>query len=169
MPIIIEPWKIPEGGKDYAGEEAPQVVALEKNAGAEAVGPIQYELQALYVSHELIVTGTVAADIRFVCSRCADSFTERVEDHEFFCEKEVLNVHETLDLTDEVRETIILRFPNYPVCGEACRGLCPRCGVNLNRERCECKPLEAGRWSAFSELDSIEVKNGSSKKKNIES
>ena len=168
MSIIIEPWRIPEEGKDLEGDEDSQVLALEKDAGCEAAGAIHYELHAQCVSHELIVTGTVGVDMRFTCARCADKFRVRVEDQSFFCETEVRNLHETLDLTDEVRETIILDFPNYPLCGEACRGLCPRCGVNLNREQCGCKPPETGRWSAFSGLDSIEVKNGSTKKKEIE-
>lgn len=170
MSIIIEPWKIPPEGKDYEGEVDSEVLALEKDASAKAEGPIQYELHLQCVSHELIVTGTVGADIRFVCSRCADPFTSRVEDHSFFCEKEVPNLHETVDLTDEVRETIILGFPNYPVCGESCRGLCPRCGVNLNREQCNCKPVvDTERWNAFNDLDKIEVKNGSTQKKEIKS
>jgi len=161
MAIIIEPWKIPPDGMDISGQEKPEVIALEKDAGAEAGGVIQYEFHAQCIGHELIVTGRVEMDVRFTCSRCADLFETRVEDHSFFCEKEILALHETLDLTDEVRETIILAFPNYPVCRESCRGLCPRCGVNLNREKCGCKPTEAGHWSAFSSLDKIEVKNGS--------
>ena len=127
MSIIIEPWKIPPEGKDFEGEIDPEVLALERDAGSEAKGPIQYDLHAQFVSHELIVTGVVGADIQFACSRCGDKFKSRVEDSSFFCEKEVLNVHETVDLTDEVRETIILAFPNYPLCGESCRGLCLRC------------------------------------------
>jgi len=161
MAIIIEPWRIPEEGKDIEGEEPSEVLALEKDAGTEARGSVQYDLHAQCVGKELIVTGSVGVDASFTCARCAVEFPKRVEDHSFFCEKEVENLHETLDLTDEVRETIILAFPNYPICGESCRGLCPRCGVNLNREKCGCKPQETGRWSAFSGLDKIEVKNGS--------
>ena len=161
MSIIIEPWKIPPEGKDIAGEENAELLALEENATAQGNGPVRYELHVQCVSHELIVTGTVSAEISFACSRCADRFTRNIEDRAFFYEKEVPNIHETLDLTDEVRETIILAFPNYPVCGESCRGLCARCGMNLNRGTCACKPEEPGTWSAFSGLDEIEVKNGS--------
>ncbi len=161
MAIIIEPWRIPEDGKDIEGEELPELLALEKDAGAKAVGPIRYNLHAQCLQHELIVTGMVEAEVQFTCSRCAEPFQKDVRDHSFFCEKEVPNLHETLDLTNEVRETIILGFSNYPLCQESCRGLCPRCGVNLNREQCGCKPLETERWSALSGLDKIEVKNGS--------
>lgn len=161
MSIIIEPWRIPPEGKDIEGEAPPEVIALEKDAGSVVDGPIRYELHLQCVSHELIVTGSVRARVQFTCSRCAESFPVEIRDDSFFCEKQVENLHETLDLTDDVRETIILDFPNYPVCRETCRGLCPRCGVNLNRGTCGCKPPETERWSAFSGLDKIEVKNGS--------
>jgi len=161
MSILIEPWRIPEEGKDIEGEMSPEVLALEKTAGVSAESPITYSLHIQCVSNELIVTGTLSTDIRFTCSKCADPFLVKIRDASFFCEKQVEDLHETQDLTDEVRETIILDFPNYPVCQETCRGLCARCGVNLNRERCGCKPAEADKWSAFSGLDKIEVKNGS--------
>ncbi|MEI6514922.1 MAG: DUF177 domain-containing protein [bacterium] len=167
MSIIIEPWRIPEEGKDFEGEEQPEVIALEKDASAAVEGPITYSLHAQCLGHELLVTGTVGAEVRFTCSRCAESFEKGVYDHSFFYEKEVPNLHETLDLTDEVRESIILAFPNYPLCRESCRGLCPRCGVNLNREACGCKPQETESWTAFSGLDKIEVKNGSTKEKKV--
>ena len=72
--IIIEPWRIPEEGKDFEGEEQPEVIALEKDASAAVEGPITYSLHAQCLGHELLVTGTVGAEVRFTCSRCAESF-----------------------------------------------------------------------------------------------
>ena len=37
-----------------------------------------------------------------------------------------------------MREQIILMMPLKPLCDETCKGLCPRCGANLNREACTC-------------------------------
>jgi uncharacterized protein len=45
---------------------------------------------------------------------------------------------EEIDLTPLVHEQIILALPTRPLCGEACRGLCPRCGANLNAAPCGC-------------------------------
>lgn len=45
---------------------------------------------------------------------------------------------EEIDLTPLVHEQIILALPTRPLCGEACRGLCPRCGANLNAGACGC-------------------------------
>jgi uncharacterized protein len=45
----------------------------------------------------------------------------------------------TVDLESLLREQIILMMPLKPLCDETCKGLCPRCGANLNRETCTCQ------------------------------
>jgi DUF177 domain-containing protein len=50
---------------------------------------------------------------------------------------------EEVDLTPLIREQTLLALPTRPLCREDCRGLCPRCGANLNQGDCGC-PTEAG-------------------------
>jgi uncharacterized protein len=45
-----------------------------------------------------------------------------------------------LELSEMLREQIILATPMQPLCREDCRGLCPTCGQNLNERRCNCSP-----------------------------
>ena len=45
-----------------------------------------------------------------------------------------------LDIGDLLREQFQLALPMKPLCSEACRGLCPQCGANLNRTECGCAP-----------------------------
>lgn len=45
-----------------------------------------------------------------------------------------------LELSEMLREQIILATPMQPLCREDCRGLCPVCGENLNERRCGCLP-----------------------------
>ena len=45
---------------------------------------------------------------------------------------------ESVDLESLLREQIILMMPLKPLCDENCKGLCPHCGANLNRETCTC-------------------------------
>ena len=52
-----------------------------------------------------------------------------------------------LDVRETLREAILARLPEFPHCSPDCKGLCPRCGANLNRERCRCKPGERPRDS----------------------
>jgi uncharacterized protein len=47
----------------------------------------------------------------------------------------------TLDVVDMLREQFQLALPMKPLCAQACRGLCPQCGTNLNRGQCGCKPV----------------------------
>ena len=47
---------------------------------------------------------------------------------------------ETLDLGELMHEQFVLALPMKPLCSEACRGLCPECGTNLNKETCNCQP-----------------------------
>lgn len=44
-----------------------------------------------------------------------------------------------LDLTADLRDQFILALPEKRLCDLDCQGLCPHCGVNLNREACKCK------------------------------
>ncbi len=59
---------------------------------------------------------------------------------------------DSVDLTEDIREAIILAFPGYPVCRPDCKGLCSRCGKNLNRGACGCAPPEDNRWVALENL-----------------
>jgi uncharacterized protein len=45
-----------------------------------------------------------------------------------------------LDVVDLLREQFQLTLPMKPLCSEACRGLCPECGTNRNRNECACAP-----------------------------
>lgn len=44
-----------------------------------------------------------------------------------------------IDLSDLLRQEIILHFPSVRVCSKGCKGLCPHCGVNRNEKKCDCK------------------------------
>jgi uncharacterized protein len=45
-----------------------------------------------------------------------------------------------LDVVELLREQFQLALPMKPLCSEACRGLCPECGTNRNRNECACAP-----------------------------
>ncbi|MGH7700811.1 MAG: YceD family protein [Gemmatimonadales bacterium] len=58
-----------------------------------------------------------------------------------------------IDLRPAVREELILALPQYVLCREDCRGLCPRCGKDLNAGPCGCPdPGADARWSALAAL-----------------
>lgn len=58
-------------------------------------------------------------------------------------------------LEDVLREQVLLSLPARTLCREDCKGLCPRCGHNLNTDPCACDPAPADpRWAALSDLAS---------------
>jgi uncharacterized protein len=46
---------------------------------------------------------------------------------------------EVIDLDEVIFEQVVLQVPMKPLCSESCRGLCPHCGVNLNKTTCNCQ------------------------------
>jgi uncharacterized protein len=58
-----------------------------------------------------------------------------------------------LSLDELVAEQIQLALPMKPLCSEACRGLCPRCGARLESEECHCTSEEGDpRWDALRKI-----------------
>ena len=60
-----------------------------------------------------------------------------------------------LDITEDVRNEMLIELPINLLCRDDCRGLCPKCGVNLNEVACGCRPeggAEASPWSALDGL-----------------
>ncbi len=62
-----------------------------------------------------------------------------------------------VELEDAVRDALLLELPMRFLCSEDCKGLCPHCGVNLNRETCTCQ--EGNVTNPFSALKSIVLNN----------
>jgi len=108
---------------------------------------------------------SVGTVLRLECRRClspVDVPFEQLLDLLFATEDESLDDDvgcyvipdraAVLDLRDAVREELVLSVPRYVECGPDCRGLCPRCGANLNAGPCECRPERDPRWAALSGL-----------------
>jgi uncharacterized protein len=54
-----------------------------------------------------------------------------------------------VDFSPLIRETIVLNEPMTVLCSETCRGLCPVCGANWNRETCNHGEPTDPRWGAL--------------------
>lgn len=151
--MIIELSRLKPGGETLEGEEPVDILELEPDCGFEVLTPIRYRLLAELLPGELVVRGRLSCRASFDCGRCAIRFEKEVVAPDFLVVKPYHDVAEAIDLTPEVREDMILAFPNYPVCSPGCRGLCPRCGANWNEKACSCRPPGGeGAWSALDEL-----------------
>lgn len=76
----------------------------------------------------------VAGETQRICARCLEGFG-RPYDNRFTLDYSVEGKLE-LDITDDVRQEILLSYPVRFLCREDCRGLCPQCGTNLNERSC---------------------------------
>lgn len=145
--------------------EADESVAIDDAMGGEIVAPCHVEVE-FRQSHDTIhFTGTVATTLLTQCHRCLDpvrqdlagDFELMVRRGEHAAEEGddlvTLPLHQyDVDLGPYVHEAIVLGTPMIVVCREDCRGLCPSCGVNLNRETCACRPSGDSRWDALRKL-----------------
>ncbi len=119
--------------------------------------------------HDILVRGRLKGQLTLSCGRCLEDFAAPVEaefdlllvpgpaavgpDEEELSAADLdLDFYsgEMVDLESILREQIILTLPLKPLCAEICRGLCPRCGANLNREACNCQAEKAD--SPFAKL-----------------
>jgi len=110
--------------------------------------PVKACLVANNTGSAIVVEGEVSGRLKLTCSRCLEVFNYAFE----------VPVNETythmpesvggdvvpfsgnvIDITPEVVRSIILSLPMKAVCSEDCRGLCPRCGCDLNKDRCNCE------------------------------
>jgi uncharacterized protein len=105
------------------------------------------------------VTGVVTAPWTGECRRCLvpASGTLRVPVRELYTEDG--DGEETYPLVDDqvdlgvlVHDAVLLELPIAPLCEEACRGLCPLCGVNRNERECRCELPRDERWAALDVL-----------------
>jgi uncharacterized protein len=62
---------------------------------------------------------------------------------------------QSIDIDDVVREQVELALPMAKLCGESCRGLCLRCGANLNQGACACDQKQSDmRWADLEKFKS---------------
>ena len=113
---------------------------------------VHVKVHVTLIGNELVVQGWWQAKFELECSRCLRFFTQELKNEEAFYEYRITN-EDTIDLTQEIREDIILLFPIKPLCSENCPGLCPVCGRLRGTDDCVCpQPEPDPRLSVLDEL-----------------
>lgn len=147
--LIVDVARLDADGESFAGETDDAALDLAATPVYRPQGGIRYDVRIEQIGQELLAQGRVAHIFACRCCRCADAFDLEVVEPRFFANYPVEAGTEYVDLTPEMREAIILALPGYPVCRDDCRGLCARCGANLNRETCTCKPDAGETWAGL--------------------
>jgi uncharacterized protein len=141
------------GGEQFEGDDPASILELEPDPIVEVLTPIHYRLFVELLTGELVVRGSLSCRAACTCGKCAVRFETEIRVTDFLRVREFRELSEAIDLTPDMREDIILAFPNYPVCSSGCRGLCPQCGANWNEKTCSCRPPgENSAWNALDQL-----------------
>lgn len=131
--------------------------------------PIEVELTATKSGDEIIFQGKVSTLIEAECARCLELFEKQIStkmqfvvqfldiggaedtgDDDFMV---LPKTQEDYDISDRVRQAIILELPYKPLCEVDCKGLCPMCGENLNETDCGCTQDKTDeRWDTLRQL-----------------
>jgi uncharacterized protein len=152
-------------------EARPEEIDLVPPKGSEVEfrDPVFARLTTRRVGEEYFASGQVETSGRFTCVRCLEQFEAKLEaalelvihrvsapqptDPEPDNYVEVPLGTSEYDVGPHVRDGLLLAVPQAPRCFEECRGLCARCGVNLNEETCTCQDLPADpRWEGLKQL-----------------
>ncbi|MFC2016819.1 DUF177 domain-containing protein [Chloroflexota bacterium] len=133
---------------------------------------VQGKVGLMRTDRGILVKGTLCTEVEVTCGRCLSLFgcplTLNIEE-EYFPVTDVvsgaslplpeesgcftIDEHHVLDLTEAIRQYVLLAVPMKSICRQDCAGLCSGCGRNLNQGPCNCLPQ--GRESQSSELSEL--------------
>ncbi len=129
-----------------------------------------------------VLISNAQVDLKLTCQLCLEPFVQTIvipeAEREFYhtAPEEIEDPGDVflintkaliIDLSEMVRQEIILHFPLIPVCSKSCKGLCMYCGANRNKAKCECKEEEdvlTETHKPFGDLQKILVAQQAKKK-----
>ena len=109
--------------------------------------PVQVVGTIMYTSKNFFVTGSLDFEYTTSCALCFKDVDESIDcdfNEEFAQEEDIAHpdrytfTGNTIDITKMTMDIICLNLPLKHLCSEECKGLCPKCGHNLNESPCKC-------------------------------
>lgn len=156
--------QLSEGIHHYQFTSTPIQLGLEENFkdDVEITAELDKSVRQLYLKTQIFTKAG------FRCDRCNDEFFQPIRASYGICyaldetasnesvDDELRLIHPGtpyIELTDDVRQMIMLTIPMKITCFEGCKGLCPHCGINRNLTICDCKEEhEDSRWDELRKL-----------------
>lgn len=140
------------------------------------------ELTLIRTNRSVLVQGIIKSQTEITCSRCLKAFICNLSlkiEEEYFPTIDIItgvklpkpedpgsftiDEHHIIDLTEAIRQYIVIAMPMKPLCKETCAGLCSICGKNLNLGDCACKTEEVDpRWAELLKLknsNKVKIRN----------
>ena len=144
----------------------------------EFLAPVGAGLRAQRFGDIVEIEGRIKTSVRLACGRCLQKFENQLESRfvltykkgmsdeeaeaskqeEIELKHEDINLiyyqGEDIDLQNEIQEHVVMAFPLKPLCKPDCKGLCPKCGSDLNEGDCGCvQTSSAGKFDALKNLN----------------
>ena len=146
--------QIPLEGLHVEGTEPKAILDL-KDSLAQPVSDVRYSLEVGLSDDGLFATGQVGVDLDLECVACLERFRYPLEVADFACQVELTGA-ETVDLTEPVREDILLALPPHPHCDWNGERVCPGVDYRSKTEAADA-PL-ATNPDAWGALDQLKLK-----------
>ncbi len=151
----------PEGSTELSGKVALSDLDIADDDRVSGPNAVAFSFSFSRVSGRVLARGRISTILRCRCDSCLTYYDNLVvlSDLCYYVEP----IHdEYIDLTEPVREDILLAFPQRSLCKPDCLGLCPRCGQNLNVRPCGCdrEDGDASPWHALDGIDLDESASG---------
>ena len=148
------------GTEEVARQYQPEAFTLE-GEDFRVVAPVKLTARVTKDAQKIRLEGRVQTTLETNCGRCLEAFNVPVNAKlelmflpeagdgavQVAGEREVRDddvgvsfyKDETIDLGEVMRDEFYLALPMKPLCKDDCKGLCPLCGANWNRDTCTCK------------------------------
>ncbi|MCX7927523.1 MAG: DUF177 domain-containing protein [Candidatus Omnitrophica bacterium] len=134
MRIVVN--QIPQEGLNLFED----IQAEELDLGTDMLSfekPIKVSASVSRITNTLSAQLDISGYMICTCSRCLIEFERPFYKH-IRLTYQLETLTQVIDLNDDIRQEIILDCPQNPICNEFCKGLCFKCGKNLNDGPCEC-------------------------------
>lgn len=147
---------------DEAASVFPVLLELAQQENISFDAHVRGTLTACWAGDVIEVSGHIATTVGMACARCLapvksdlsidvmlcynSKSEDAVESEEVEIRGEELGLilysGLEIDLRPDLGQEIVMAIPQQLLCDQACRGLCPECGINLNQDQCSCeKPV----------------------------
>ncbi len=168
---------IPDEGLNLSFENLERV--LTDMEGCRPLGPVSGQLSIQNVGGRIHLHGKVVARVGLCCDRCLEEYTQDISTSFFYLlcprpdfdqevSREMALDEEDVEVywyedgeiycEDIFREQILLALPFRNLCSEGCKGLCPDCGADLNKQECTCK--QGAPDGPFTVLKNLQISGG---------
>lgn len=137
------------------------------------ISPLSGHVRMRRINQGLLVNGWVDVTLELLCTRCLKQLQQPLHvpfEERFFPTVDIItgmplpaidendvdvfpiDEHHVIDLTEAIRQQVLLAIPIVTLCKPDCAGLCSQCGHDHNLGPCDCKPEGDARLSVLKTL-----------------